>query len=183
MKIIVGLGNPGDEYKNTRHNAGFMAVNLLQEQLGSEASFSDFSFDKKANAEIAEGLVDEEKVLLVKPQTFMNSSGQAVQRLVDFYKLDPEQDLSMIYDDLDLPIGEIRDSGNSAGGHNGVQSIFDSLGTENIQRMRIGIQGKPREEIEDIAHYVLQNFGKEELIELRKSLEDILPLTKDFLTK
>ncbi|MBU1178634.1 aminoacyl-tRNA hydrolase [Patescibacteria group bacterium] len=180
MKLIVGLGNPGEEYKNTRHNAGFMAVDYLQKKLGEAGDFSDFKFDKKANAEISQGLMGEEKVLLIKPQTFMNSSGQAVQQLVNFFKLDPEQDLLVIYDDLDLPLGEIRTSGTSAGGHNGVQSIFDSLGIENIQRVRIGIQEKPRQEIEDQAYYVLQNLREEKRKKINDTFEDVVPLVKYF---
>ena len=180
MKIIVGLGNPGDEYKNTRHNTGFMAVDYLRKQLGEDDNFSDFAFDKKAKAEISSGAVGKEKVLLAKPQTFMNSSGQAVQQLVNFYKLDSEQDLLLIYDDLDLPLGEIRTAGTSAGGHKGVQSVFDALGTENIQRVRVGIRGESREKIEDAAYYVLQNFGEEEKEKIMESFKDIAPLMEDF---
>lgn len=182
MKIIVGLGNPGEEYKNTRHNIGFMAVDFLREQLGKDGDFSDFKFDKKANAEISRGLVGEEKVLLVKPQTFMNSSGQTAQQLVSFYKLNSKRDLLMIYDDLDLPLGEMRASGTSAGGHKGMQSIFDALNTEDIKRIRVGIQGKPRAEIEDTAYYVLQNFGEEEIKKLSKTLASIISPLKDFLS-
>ncbi|NQV13773.1 MAG: aminoacyl-tRNA hydrolase [Parcubacteria group bacterium] len=181
MKLIVGLGNPGEEYKNTRHNAGFMAVDYLRGELGSESDFSDFKFDKKANAEISSGLIKGEKVLLVKPQTFMNSSGQAVQQLVNFFKLDSKQDLLVVYDDLDLPLGEIRTSGTSAGGHNGMQSIMNMLGTEDTKRIRIGIQGKPREEIEDTAYYVLQNFTKGEKKKITDSLIEVEPFTATFL--
>ncbi|MFH2104972.1 MAG: aminoacyl-tRNA hydrolase [Parcubacteria group bacterium] len=183
MKLIVGLGNPGEEYKNTRHNAGFMAVDYLQKKLGEAGDFSDFKFDKKANAEISQGLMGEEKVLLIKPQTFMNSSGQAVQQLVNFYKLNPEQDLLVVYDDLDLPLGEIRTSGTSAGGHNGMQSIMDMLGTENIKRIRIGIQGKLREEIEDTAYYVLQDFSATVMKTLKSSFDNIIESVKTFIKK
>lgn len=157
MKLIIGLGNPGSKYQNTRHNLGFQTLDALTKKLGL-----NFKFEKKFNAEIAQTSLNNKKILLVKPKTFMNNSGQTVQALVSFYKIDPKKDLTIIYDDIDLPLGEIRTSGQSAGGHNGMQSIIQSLGTNEINRFRIGILNLPKEQIQDTANYVLGNFSKEE---------------------
>jgi len=180
MKLIVGLGNPGTEYENTRHNAGFLAIDKIRDELNDfGCEFSDFALDKKAKAEISSGNVGEEKVLLVKPQTFMNSSGESVGYLVNFYKLNPEEDLLIIYDDIDLSLGEMRTSGTSAGGHNGVQSIFDHLNTESVQRVRLGSGGQ--DEIKDLKSYVLQNFSAGDKDKLNKVIQESLAIVKDWL--
>ena len=180
MKIIVGLGNPGTEYENTRHNTGFLAIDKIfagSRSLGYE--FSDFTHDKKSNAEISQGMVGAEKVLLVKPQTFMNSSGESVGQLVNFYKLNPEEDILLIYDDIDLPLGEMKTTGTSAGGHNGVQSIFDHLNTESVQRIRIGTG--TQEDIKDLKEYVLQKFSAEEKGKLDEVMMGSLTAIGNFL--
>lgn len=165
MKIIIGLGNPGKKYAKTRHNVGFMVVSDLSKQISA-----NFNFSKKFNAEIAEVRLKGEKVLLVKPQTYMNRSGESIRALVNFYKLNPKKDILIIYDDIDLPLGEIRTAGRSAAGHKGMQSVIDALGTDEIQRIRIGIcptLGKPRIPVDK---FVLQEFTKEE----RKIIDEII---------
>lgn len=148
MRLIIGLGNPGPKYQQTRHNLGFMILEKLCRHFKEkECNFSDFEFDKKSNAEISEGQINREKVLFVIPQTYMNHSGFAVLKLVQFYKLDPQKNILVIYDDIDLPLGKIRTSGESSGGHKGMQSIIDLLGTKKIPRLRCGILPKPKNEI------------------------------------
>ena len=169
MKLIIGLGNPGEKYKNTRHNTGFIALDTLAKKLNLY-----FSFAKKFNSEIAQTNLKGEKTLLAKPQTFMNNTGQAVQALVSFYKIDPKKDLTIIYDDIDLPIGEIRNSGLSSAGHNGMQSIIQSLNTNEINRFRIGILNLPKEQIQNTANYVLGNFSKEEQEKIKEVINKII---------
>lgn len=184
MKMIIGLGNPGKKYDKTRHNAGFMVLNRLHKDLASQKyDFSDFKFINKHNAEIAEGRVGVEKVLLVKPQIFMNESGKSVQSIVNFYKIIPERDLVVIYDDIDLLTGEVRTTGTSAGGHKGMQSIIDSLGTEEIPRIRVGILGKPKEKISNTAKYVLSKFTKKELKEIDLAFLGISSVINEFIMK
>jgi len=139
MKLIIGLGNPGSEYFNTRHNFGFLALNYFQD---STPGFSAWQSNDKFQALISEGQIDNEKVFLAKPQTFMNNSGQAVKLLTDFYKLTPA-DIIILHDDLDLSIGELKVSHNaSAGGHKGAASIIQILGTQDFTRIRLGIKPK-----------------------------------------
>src|SRR3989344_8563174 len=137
MKLIIGLGNPGPQYFNTRHNFGWLALNYLQDSL---PGFSIWETSDKFKALISEGQIGNEKIILVKPQTFMNNSGQTVKLLADFYKIDPS-DILILHDDLDLTLGQIRVSQNiSAGGHKGVASIIEKLGTKNFARLRLGIK-------------------------------------------
>lgn len=149
MKIIVGLGNPGNQYTLTRHNAGFRVVDKL-------ASLLHTSLDEHGRDRVARGesLVDGEKVLLIKPLTYMNDSGQAVGPLVNFYKL-PITDLLVIADDLDLPVGRIRlREKGSDGGQRGIRSIIAALGTDQFARLRVGI-GRPAERRMETVAYVL----------------------------
>ncbi|MFH1541640.1 MAG: aminoacyl-tRNA hydrolase [bacterium] len=147
MYLIVGLGNPGAEYENTRHNLGFKVIDELA------ARFQLTAFKKKLNSEIAEIKINNHKVILAKPQTFMNNSGVAVRALMSWYKFKPEN-LIVIYDDVDLEVGQlrVRDKGN-AGGHHGIESVIQHLGTTQFGRVRIGIG---REGYGDVADYVLQ---------------------------
>lgn len=162
MKIIVGLGNIGKDYAHTRHNTGFMALDVLARGFG----FADFSLEDKFEAEIAEGMIGGEKVLLVKPQTFMNASGRAVSKVLGFYKLGT-QDLLVLHDDLDIPLGQYRISfGSRSAGHKGVQSIIDSAGTQDFKRLRIGIQIPERKTPTE--KFVLANFTKEETEMIKK---------------
>lgn len=185
MKIIVGLGNPGEKYKKTRHNAGFLAMDALLGYFRKNGdNFSDFAFEKKYNAEISSGNIDAEKIVLAKPQTFMNDSGKSVSAIMNFYKLNPQNDLLVIYDDVDLPLGAIRNAGESAGGHKGVDSIIKNLGTNQISRVRIGILGKPKNEISNTADYVLENFSDHEFDGIIKNIKnEVIPGIEKFIKK
>ena len=168
MKLIIGLGNPGEEYKKTRHNAGFLAV----DEIVLSSKYQVLSTQQKFNAEISEGIIDNEKTILVKPQTFMNNSGQAVKAIVDYYKIDLE-DIIVIHDDLDISLGEykiIKDR-NSAG-HKGVQSIIDYLGTKDFTRIRIGIAVENKKTPTE--KFVLERFSKEEIEIVEGVIEEIV---------
>lgn len=173
MKLIIGLGNPGDKYKRTRHNVGFHLINIIQEKF----EFPNFSFEKKFKAKISEKKIGKEKILLVKPQTLMNKSGESVSSLLDFYKLSPSQ-IIVAHDDLDIAIGTFKIAGNSSSaGHNGIQNIIDLLGTKEFQRIRIGIGDKSTNspQCKMGAHdFVLGRFSKEETEKLEKATPEIL---------
>jgi len=137
MTIIIGLGNPGAQYKNTRHNAGFIALDKFAEK----NNFPNFKLAKKYSAEISEGEINNEKILLAKPQTFMNDSGRAVQKITKPYTIDPKPLIVVVHDDIDLPLEKIKivkDRGSA--GHKGVESIIKAIGNENLVRIRIGIR-------------------------------------------
>lgn len=153
MKILVGLGNPGKEYEKTRHNIGFSVLDALAEEL-------NLSFTKaKFNAILAEGTYQGEKILLVKPTTFMNRSGVSLLQLVNFYKVDTK-DLLVVYDDVDLAVGELRlRKSGGAGTHNGMRDILAKLGKGDFPRLRLGIDQDKRI---PLASYVLSAFSKEE---------------------
>ncbi|MDK2784404.1 MAG: peptidyl-tRNA hydrolase, family [Bacillota bacterium] len=155
MKLVVGLGNPGREYEETRHNAGFLVVDYLAREEGLTFGSSDF------RADLARGRVAGQEVLLAKPQTYMNLSGLAVGPLVRWYKLDPTADLLVVSDDLDLPLGRLRlRARGSHGGHRGLLSIINELGTTDFARLRLGI-GRPGEH-ETAKDKVLGTFTEEE---------------------
>jgi len=161
--VIAGLGNPGRQYRANRHNVGFLCLDRL-------ATVHHLSFDRRQKrAEVAAGRIGERRVVLAKPQTFMNESGSAVGPLIQFYKVDVAC-LLVIYDDLDLPLGTLRmrPSGGS-GGHKGMRSIMQHLGTQSFPRLRIGI-GRPPGRM-DPAAYVLQDFSTEELELLDDTLD------------
>ncbi|OGY32775.1 MAG: aminoacyl-tRNA hydrolase [Candidatus Woykebacteria bacterium RIFCSPLOWO2_01_FULL_41_12] len=151
MRIVVGLGNPGEKYANTRHNAGFMVIDeILKDYVAGP------KYNKKFEAIIYS--LDKNR-LLIKPQTFMNISGKTVNRVVNFYKIKPE-DLLIVHDDVDLEFSEIKHQfGRGAAGHKGVQSIVDSLGSDQFNRVRIGI-GRPKDSTE-VEKWVLQGFSEE----------------------
>lgn len=154
MKVIVGLGNPGSRYQNTRHNVGYQVVSELARRHGAPKP------QKKYEAEIAEIFAADEKILLVAPQTFMNESGRSVGKLVDFYQL-PLEHLIVVCDDLNLPTGQLRmRKFGSAGGQKGLMHILKVLGTEEIPRLRIGI-GRPPGRM-DASDYVLGRFRKDD---------------------
>ena len=177
MKLIIGLGNPGVKYKETRHNVGFMVLEKLLKNLRNKGyEFSDFSYDKSSLSEISEGTMAGKRVILIKPLTYMNRSGHTARCFIDFYKLDPEKDLLVIYDDIDLALGKIRTRGKSAAGHKGMQSIIDHLGTQKIPRIRIGILGKPKEEIDDVSEYVLRKFRPKEKKLIDEATREVLPI-------
>lgn len=173
MFLIIGLGNPGKKYKLTRHNAGF----LLLDKIRNAHHFPDFKLNKDFKAEISEGNIDGKKAMLVKPQTLMNASGEAVQKIMNFYKLAPE-DIIVIHDDLDIPLGSYKIATDSrSAGHNGVQNIIDILGTQKFQRLRIGI-GKPPAKKTDCPltghDYVLGKFTEEESAAIEKITPGVL---------
>ena len=152
MFLIVGLGNPGAEYAGTRHNVGFMAADFLYQR------FNFAPFRDKFDGEIAEGKIGGEKVYLLKPQTYMNLSGNSVVKAAHFYKILPEN-IIVIHDDLDLPVGKVKAKlGGGAGGHNGIKSI-DAAITPNYNRIRIGV-GHPQTGGEAVVNHVLSRFGK-----------------------
>jgi len=154
MYIIVGLGNPTRQYEGTRHNAGFDSLDCLADKLGISVS------EKKHKALCGKGVLGGERVVLVKPQTFMNLSGESVREVSDFYKVSPEN-IIIIYDDISLEPGQLRIRlKGSAGGHNGMKSIISHLGTQEFPRIRVGVGEKP--ERMDLADYVLGHFPKEE---------------------
>ena len=171
MKLIIGLGNPGDKYEKTRHNVGFMMVNKLREKY----NFPDFEFNKKFDAEISKGAIDSKEILLVKPETFMNNSGTSIHTVLDFYKLSPE-DIIVIHDDLDISLGEYKiATGSGSAGHNGVSDIIEKLGTKDFTRIRIGVANENLRSPIDPADFVLQDFSEEEMkVILDKVSENIL---------
>ena len=162
--IIVGLGNPGSDYDRTRHNVGFRVLDVLAEALGVKVNRSRF------RALTASAAVGREKVLLMKPQTFMNASGLAVEAAAHFYKVPPERIL-VIFDDISLPVGKIRIRGDgSAGGHNGLKSIISSLGSQAFPRIKVGVGAKPHPDY-DLADWVLSRFSALEEKNLAPAIE------------
>lgn len=169
--LIVGLGNPGDAYRNTRHNIGFEVVKALAEQRGM-----NFRHASHLIGELAQGEIDGKKLFLLLPATFMNSSGDAVRRCIDYYKVSVDQ-LLVVSDDVDLPLGTVRiRAKGSAGGHNGLKSVEAHLRTDHYMRFRIGV-GSPTGR--DLADYVLGRFSSEEMpvaVQMVKKAVDILLL-------
>lgn len=164
MYIIVGLGNPGKPYAQTRHNIGFDAIDILAEKYRISVD------TKKHKALIGKGMIEGQKVVLVKPQTFMNLSGESVREVLDFYKIDPEEELIVIYDDISLEPGQLRvRPKGSAGGHNGIKNIIAHLGTQVFPRVKVGVGEKPKGY--DLADYVLGHFSKEERVQMEDALE------------
>lgn len=155
MYIIAGLGNPGQPYEGTRHNAGFDVIDVLAQEYNISVDY------RKNRALIGKGIIEGRKVILAKPQTYMNLSGESIRGLVDYYKADEESELIVIYDDVSLDPGQIRiRKKGSAGGHNGIKSIIAHLGTEVFPRVKVGVGQKPRQY--DLADYVLGHFSGEE---------------------
>lgn len=164
MKLIVGLGNPGKEFEKTRHNLGFMFLDYLQEMYHFQMT------TKKFDAYLAHMYQNNEKILLAKPQTYMNLSGESVRKIKDFYQIEPENIL-VVFDDLDIPFGEVRYKQNGSGGtHNGMKHIVQRLNTKNFPRLKIGIGGIKQEK-QDLKDFVLQRFNKQQLEELKKIFE------------
>ena len=152
MFIIAGLGNPSREYEKTRHNVGFEAIDLLADKLGVKFT------DKKHRACCGMGMIGSEKVILSKPQTYMNLSGESIGSMADYYKVEPDH-IIVICDDINLEEGQLRiRAKGSAGGHNGLKSIINHLGSQEFLRIRVGVGEKPKEM--DLADYVLGRFPK-----------------------
>lgn len=164
MYIIAGLGNPGKKYEGSRHNVGFMALDELADHYGIQVS------EKAHKALIGKGIIEGNKVILVKPQTFMNLSGESIRAVLDYYKAEPSEFI-VIYDDISLVPGNIRiRKKGSAGGHNGIKNIIAHLGTQEFPRIRIGVGEKP--EKMDLADYVLGHFSKGEEEVMRQAYQD-----------
>lgn len=155
MYVIAGLGNPEKKYEKTRHNVGFDVIDIIAKKYNVELTV------RKHKALCGSGYIAGQKVLLIKPQTYMNLSGESIQAVLDFYKLDADNDLLVIYDDISLAPGRIRvRAKGSAGGHNGIKNIIAMTGTQEFARIRIGVGEKPQGW--DLADYVLGRFSKEE---------------------
>jgi len=165
MVLIVGLGNPGEQYEKTRHNAGFMVL----DSFATGNDLPDFTFDKKSNSLTSDSIMENEKIILAKPQTFMNNSGRSVKTLYSKFRI-LNSNLIIVHDDIDLLLGKIKISvGSSSAGHKGIESIIRMLGTKDFVRIRIGIQperGKPN----DVENFVLKKFSKGE----SKILEEVI---------
>ena len=155
MIIIAGLGNPTKEYEGTRHNVGFQVIDKIAEKYNIAVDA------KKGRAYVGKGIIEGQKVLLVKPQTYMNLSGESVRSLLDYYKVDEEHELIVIYDDISLVVGQLRiRAKGSAGGHNGMKNIIAHLGSQVFPRIKVGVGEKPAKY--DLADYVLGHFSKGE---------------------
>ena len=165
MFLIAGLGNPGRQYEKTRHNMGFDTIDeLIDRHRIPQGGIAH-------KAMYGKGMIAGEKVLAVKPLTYMNLSGESLRELVNYYKLDPETEMIVIYDDIDLEPGQIRiRKKGSAGGHNGIKSIIAQLGTQNFYRIKVGVGAKPRGW--DLADYVLGRFSSDERIAVDKAICD-----------
>lgn len=176
MKLIVGLGNPGVEYQFTWHNLGFLVVDRIAEQIGAQVS------NRHCRALTGRGRIDGNDVLLAKPETYMNLSGMSVRELVEKHEIVPEQDLIVVYDELDLPAGTIRvrQRGSSAG-HNGLESIIGALGTQEFLRIRLGIA--PDRPVGDGAKYVLSQFRKAQYPVIDKVLDSAAEAVNVILTQ
>lgn len=165
MYIIAGLGNPTRQYEKTRHNVGFDVIDALGEKYNIKIK------EKKHRALCGKGVIAGEQVLLVKPQTFMNNSGESIGEILRFYKLNPQEDLIVIFDDVSLNPGNIRiRERGSAGGHNGIKSIIACCGGSDFSRIKVGVGSKP--EGWDLADHVLGRFSKEEREHVELAIED-----------
>lgn len=173
--LVCGLGNPGKTYDHTRHNAGFAAIDLLAKQYGQEP----WKQSGKFRSELCEARVTAIPVLLCKPQSYMNASGEPIQKLLQFYKLDPAVRLLVLSDDIDIPLGTLRlRVSGSAGTHNGLKSIIEQIG-EGFPRLRIGIGPKP--EGADLATWVLDRFSKEQQETLNHAIAEIPKKLEEFI--
>lgn len=174
MYIIAGLGNPTMQYEGTRHNVGFDVIDALADKY-------NISVDGRKNrAYIGKGIIEAQKVLLVKPQTYMNLSGESIGGLVDYFKIDEEQDLIVIYDDISLSPGQIRiRKKGSAGGHNGIKNIIAHLGTQVFPRIKVGVGEKPKKY--DLADYVLSHFTKAEREEMEEGYQKAIQAVEKIL--
>ncbi len=169
MKLIVGLGNPGKEYEKTRHNIGFMAID-------SYCSKKNLSFKKKFNGIYAKDVVNGEEIIFLKPQSFMNLSGDVINKYMNFFKITIDNIL-IIYDDVDFEIGILKlKPDGSSGGHNGIKNIINKLGTSNFKRIRIGIS----KHNENMVNYVLGKFSKDEMKKINEIIDTIIRIIEDY---
>lgn len=175
LKLIIGLGNPGEEYTKTRHNAGF----IFLDKVAKKFDFPDFRFEKKFNAKLTEGKIGKTKIILAKPQTFMNKSGEAVGALARFYKIKPK-DVAVAHDDKDILLGSFKIQLNrSSAGHKGVESVMRFLKTEDFTRVRLGTAPQNRKKMGDIADFVIGKFTPKNLT----ALDGVIDKAADELIK
>ena len=175
MYLIAGLGNPTRQYEHTRHNVGFDVIDALAEKYHISIN------EKKHKALLGKGVINGQKVILAKPQTYMNLSGESIREAVDFYKIDPETELIVIYDDISLAPGNLRiRKKGSAGGHNGMKNIILHLGTQVFSRIRVGVGEKPAGW--DLADYVLGGFSKEDEALVKEACEHAAEAAAEILT-
>lgn len=166
MFIIIGLGNPTAQYNGTRHNVGFDVIDILADKYNINVD------GRKNRAFVGKGIIEGQKALLVKPQTYMNLSGESVRGLVDFYKVDETSEILVIYDDVTLDVGQLRiRKKGSAGGHNGIKSIIQHLGTQEFLRIKVGVGEKPKGY--DLGDYVLGHFSKGEKAMMQDGYERV----------
>lgn len=176
MYLIAGLGNPGREYAGTRHNVGFCSIDRLADRYRIDIDM------KKFHALCGSGYIDGQKVLLLKPQTYMNLSGESLRAACDFFKLDPEHEVIVIYDDVSLEPGQLRvRKKGSAGGHNGIKSIIAHLNTQNFLRVKVGVGKKPQGW--DLADYVLGRFSKGEQVLMDEAFDRAAAAAAALLSK
>ena len=176
MYIIVGLGNPKKEYENTSHNIGFMAIDEIAERCNISV------IESKHKALIGKGYLAGQKVILAKPLTFMNLSGESVRQIIDYYKVDEESELIVLYDDISLEPGKLRlRKKGSAGGHNGIKNIIAHLGHDRFMRVKIGVGEKPKGY--DLADYVLGHFSKEEKPIIDEALKKAADAVETMITE
>ena len=170
MYLIAGLGNPSRTYEGTRHNIGFTMIDAIGNKFGIDVT------TKKHKALVGRGMIDGMRVILAKPQTYMNLSGESIREITDFYKIEPEN-IIIIYDDISLDVGQLRiRKKGSAGGHNGVKNIIAHLGTQEFPRIKVGIGNKP--EGWDLADYVLSKYTKAEQEALEEASEGVIGAVK-----
>lgn len=176
MYVIAGLGNPGKKYAKTRHNVGFDTLDIIADRYRIDVTTEKFK------ALMGTGVIDGQKVILVKPQTFMNLSGESLRLVCDFYKIDVEEELIVIYDDISLEPGQIRiRKKGSAGGHNGMKSIISHLGTQVFKRVKVGVGAKP--EGYDLADYVLGHFSFSERLDMEEAFDRAARAAADLVTQ
>ncbi|MCQ2450402.1 MAG: aminoacyl-tRNA hydrolase [Clostridia bacterium] len=174
--LVVGLGNPGLQYEKNRHNAGFMGIDKLAKDNGGE--FNKHKFE----AHLGEIRIADSRILLAKPQTYMNNSGSAVSQIVSFYKIDPKN-IIVLFDDISLDIGNIRiRRKGSAGGHNGIKDIIECLGREDIARIKIGVDKKPHPDY-DLKDFVLSNIPKEKWESFETALQNTSKAVEEIVKK
>lgn len=173
--LIVGLGNPGKKYETTRHNAGFICIDKISDEEKIDVKKLKF------HALIGDGYINSHKVILMKPQTMMNNSGQAIKECATFYKI-PVENIIVIYDDISLESGKLRiRRKGSAGGHNGIKSIISHLGSENFPRVKIGVGAKPHPDY-DLVDWVLGSFPKDQLKSINDACENAYNALKTMIT-
>jgi len=179
MKLIVGLGNPGKRYEKTRHNVGFMALDRLADLMSTQYTVSDWNLSKKFNVEISGFSLGGEKIILAKPMTYMNASGQSVQLIMGFYNILPK-DLIVVHDDKDIQLGEVKlqhDRGHA--GHNGIKSITQCVGSNKYDRLRIGVASSNQRKMQDTSKFVLSKFGIFEKKHLLSSIDEACSILQE----